>query len=52
MIQKPPVYQEIVLFNDTSIENRRSETQQVNPARLRICRIANLHAYVELTLYY
>ncbi len=50
MNQNPPVYHEIVLFNDTSIENRHSETQQVNPARLRICRVSNLYAYIELTL--
>ena len=47
MTKNPPVYQENSVFQFHV--NRHSETQQSNTARVRMCRVSNLHAYVELT---
>ena len=51
MSKKPPVYDENPAFQSPNGGNRHSETQQGNAARVRICRVSNLHAYVKLTLY-
>ena len=51
MTKNPPVYQENTAFQLPIHGNRHRETQQANAARVRICRVSNLHAYVELTLY-
>ena len=50
MTKKPTVYHENPGFQSPIRGNRHSETQQANAARVRICRVSNLHAYVELTL--
>ena len=52
MTKNPPAYQEKPAFQSPIRENRHSETQQANAARVKICRVSNLHAYVELTLFY
>ncbi len=50
MTKNPPAYHENTAFQLPIRENRHSETQQANAARVKICRVSNLHAYVELTL--
>ena len=50
MTKKPRVYHENRGFQSSIRGNRHSETQQANAARVRICWVSNLHAYVELTL--
>ena len=49
MTKNPSAYQENPAFQSPVGENRHSETQQANAARVKICRVFNLHAYVELT---
>ena len=52
MTKKPTGYHENLGFQSPIRGNRHSETQQANAARVRIYRVSNLHAYVELTFSY